>query len=109
MGASASEFISLNPGIQVGAVKMDTAAMADDWQDVLRDEMLHRLLAAAQVNGGLLNVEEHRLDRGTAHPYQLLLEDGGNLPGEGLGHVSHGSGGEVRDGGGGHIEAHFSR
>jgi hypothetical protein len=49
------------------------------------------------------------LDRGTAHPYQLLLEDGGNLPGEGLGHVSHGSGGEVRDGGGGHIEAHFSR
>ena len=50
---------------------MDAAADADDRQFLLKNQMLDGLLAAADIDGGFLDVQEGRQDAGSGEVGKL--------------------------------------
>ena len=74
-----SNFVLLNPRIQIATMEMNTAPNAHDRQVSLKDQMLNGLLTAAEVRCRVFDVQERWLNRRLER--QFGLDPGDDLIG----------------------------
>ena len=72
--------ILLNPCVQIAAVEVNPAPHPHYRNVALKDEMLDGLLGTSQIDGGLLYVQQDRLNVGWSKACKLQPEQRGYFP-----------------------------